>query len=196
MARTISRLMALLGLVLCFHTHGICHEGEAPLDIITPYHFPSSLVTVNSDVPLGTVIATVEIPESPAIALCRGHVLEGIWRNAALRERFVMVPSNVPGIGVRVVSEKRGRPVGVDNGLEGKVGTLPHFVTQGGLRIELVKMGPIQSGALGVPWGTVQYRMYMRGMTDATLVARESFQHVGALFIEVTERGMKAFQVS
>lgn len=183
--------LILLSLVFCAYGHALCLGGNKPVDLVTPYHFSAPVVRVAMGLPLGTVIATAVIPEGSVIARCGGDVQEGIWGARGAHQRFVTVRTNVPGVGIRVVSEKQA--------LTDVPGSVPawrwnsrtrqHPVTQGGVRIELIKTGSIQPGVLTSVSGEVQYRMYDGTASPRRLVMRERLRYVGQLRIEVSEAG-------
>lgn len=181
----------LLGALFCAHGHALCLEGEKTVDIVTPYHFATPFVRVAAGLPLGTVIATAVIPEGSVIARCGGDVQEGIWSAKGARQRFVTVSSNVPGVSVRVVSEKRALTETPDVGPVWQWNVRPpqHRITQGGVRIELVKTGPVKPGMLTSVSEEVQYRMYTNQASHSRLVMRERLRYMGQLIIEVSGAG-------
>ncbi|HBC7422585.1 TPA: hypothetical protein KEY88_005375, partial [Serratia marcescens] len=59
-------------------------------------------------------------------------------------------------------------------------------ITQGGLRIELVKTGPIQPGVMTAVGGDMQYRLYTGRAPHLRLSVVERLRYVGQLVIEVS----------
>ena len=183
--------LILLSLVFCAYGHALCLGGNKPVDLVTPYHFSAPVVRVAMGLPLGTVIATAVIPEGSVIARCGGDVQEGIWGVRGALQRFVTVRTNLPGVGVRVVSEKQAQ-AGIPEVVPAwrwNSRARQHPITQGGVRIELIKTGSIQPGVLTSVSGEVQYRMYDRTASTRRLVMRERLRYVGQLRIEVSEAG-------
>lgn len=166
-------------------------DRDTPVDIVTPYHFAVPRVQVVMGLPPGTVIASVLIPEGRELARCGGEVNGGIWSTQGGSRHFTVAATNVPGVGMRVVSEKSGPYAGPS--------ALPVWpwdaarpsprMSQGGLRIELVKTGRIQPGVLTSVEGEVQYRVYSGHGAGARLVMRERLRYVGQLVIDVIGSG-------
>lgn len=184
-------LLVMIGLLLSVQGHAVCLDGVRPVEIVTGYHFAGPFVRIATELPLGTVIATAVIPEGSVIARCGGEVQEGIWSAKGLQQRYVMVATNVPGVGVRVVSEKRALMETPAPAPMWRWNPRPtqHSLTQGGLRIELVKTGNISPGVLMTVKEEVQYRMYAGPAVHRRLVMRERLRYQGQLSIEVTGPG-------
>lgn len=180
-------LLVLFSLLLSTPAYALCLNGDQTVTITTPYHFGAGPVRVDSGLPLGTVIASTLIPEGSVITRCDGDMHEGVWNIKGLHSRYRMAPTNVKGVGLRVVSEKSGQMDGGPLTLTWRWNARKPLrsITQGGLRIELVKTGPIQPGVVTRVAGEVQYRLYTGSPPHQRLAVVERLRYVGQLVIEV-----------
>lgn len=170
--------------------NALCLNGDKAVRITTPYHFGSRPVRVGSGVPMGTVIASTLIPAGSVITRCDNDIHDGVWSTDGFDPRYRLAPTNVDGVGVRVVSEK---PDAAGDQVVGPVwgwNASPPLrsITQGGVRIELVKTGPIHPGVL-TQVSDVQYRLYTGRAAQQRLVVIENLHYVGQLTIEVIASG-------
>ncbi|MBS3894861.1 MULTISPECIES: hypothetical protein [Serratia] len=190
--RELRRLLGVLGLLgallLSAPGYALCLCGNQVVTLTTPYHFGAGPVRVGGNEPLGTVIASTIIPEGSVITRCDGDVSEGLWNARGLHARYRMAPTNVAGIGVRVVSEKTSPATDDRPGLPWRWNARKPLrsITQGGLRIELVKTGPIQPGVMTAVGGDMQYRLYTGRAPHLRLSVVERLRYVGQLVIEVS----------
>lgn len=184
-------LLVLASLLLSRPVSALCLSGEQAVTITTPYHFSAGPVRVGMGLPLGTVIASTLIPEGSVITRCDGDLRAGVWNVDGLHSRYRMAPTNVDGVGVRVVSEKSDWAGDEAVAVTGRWNArkLLHSITQGGLRIELVKTGPIRPGVVTSVAGEVQYRLYTGKPPHQRLAVVENLRYVGQLVIEVIGSG-------
>lgn len=185
------RLALVILMLLSAPGYALCLSGDQLVTLTTPYHFGVGPIRVEGSVPLGTVIATTLLPEGSVITRCDSESHDGVWSMRGVHSRYQMTPTNIDGVGLRVVSEKS-----VGTGDEGAGGAWYwnarkslRNITQGGLRIELVKTGPIRPGVMTTVVGDVQYRLYTGQPPHQRLSVVESLRYVGQLIIEVTGAG-------
>lgn len=180
-------------IVILFSVPGytLCLSGDRTVRITTPYHFGSKPVQVGGGLPLGTVIATTFISAGSVITRCDKDIHDGVWSIEGFDPRYRMAPTNVDGVGLRVVSEKANRVDDKATELSWRWNASPPLrsITQGGLRIELVKTGPIHPGVVTRVAGEVQYRLYTGDSAHQRLVVVENLLYVGQLVIEVIGAG-------
>ncbi|EHN8908229.1 hypothetical protein ACEV60_17910 [Enterobacter ludwigii] len=184
-------LLILAGMLFSLPGYALCLSGDQTVSITTPYHFASGPVRVDVDLPLGTVIATTLIPEGSVITRCDSVSLDGVWSKQGLHSRYQMASTNMDGVGLRVVSEKLGRTSDGDGepAWRWNVRKPLRHITQGGLRIELIKTGPIRPGVLTTVASDVQYRLYTGSPPHQRLAVVESLRYVGQLVIDVIGTG-------
>ncbi|WP_123905317.1 hypothetical protein [Serratia liquefaciens] len=182
-------LLALAGFLLFSAPgHALCLSGDQVVALTTPYHFGVGPVRVEGSEPLGTVIASTLIPEGSVITRCDGDVREGIWSFRGLHAHYRMASTNVDGVGLRVVSEKSPPMEDEARGFPWHWNARKPLrsITQGGLRVELVKTGPIRPGVMTSVVGDLQYRLYTGQPPHQRLSVVESLRYVGQLVIEVS----------
>jgi len=161
-----------------------CLTGTQAMTLTTAWQFMPAVVTVSDALPVGTVVASVVIPEGRGLGWCRGPVQAGLWDGRQLQSWYQAAATNVPGLTVRLVTEPEvSRPAwpGGRRGWSSSVSRLG----RGGLRIELVKNGVVRPGTLTQVNGTVQYRTYIGSPPRARLAVVETLRYVGRLVIVV-----------
>lgn len=190
--KTLPGLLVLVGLLLLSAPgYALCLSGDRVVTLTTPYHFGVGPVRVGGSEPLGTVIASTLIPEGSVITRCDGDVREGLWNLRGLHAHYRMASTNVDGVALRVVSEKTPLMADESRGFPWSWNARKPLrsITQGGLRVELVKTGPIRPGVMTTVTGDLQYRLYTGQPPHQRLSVVENLRYVGQLVIEVTGSG-------
>ncbi|MBU9839038.1 hypothetical protein J1780_03590 [Rahnella aceris] len=157
---------------------------KAPIEITTHYRFSSATLQVDAGLPQGTVIASAFIPEGSLVSQTSGVVQAGMWNGKRLTEGFVVVPTNLTGLMVRLVLEK-AEMAEAGWGLR-RGGSPLSSAMRGVIRIELVKTGPVQPGTVTQVLGGAEYRTYVGAPPRRRLALLEHLHYVGQLVIEVS----------
>lgn len=179
--------------------YALCLNGEPAMRVTTTYHFGSKPVRVGKRLPVGTVIATTLIPAARLVMQCDSEIQGGVWSIEGLAPRYRMAPTDVEGVGVRVVSEKNDEADASEGGSAWGWNTYPPLrrMTRSGLRIELVKTGPIHPGVL-THVADMQYRVYAGHAAHPRLAVIEHLHYAGQLTIEIigSDAGKKGQRLS
>ncbi|MGP0906795.1 hypothetical protein [Serratia sp. CY76391] len=162
----------------------VCLTGTQTMTLTTAWQFMPAVVTVNDALPVGTVVASVVIPEGRVLGWCRVPVQAGLWDGRQLQSWYQAAATNVPGLSVRLVTEPAASLPVWSGGRRGW-STSVNRLGRGGLRIELVKNGVVRPGTLTRVNGTVQYRTYLGSPPRAHLAMVETLRYVGRLVIVV-----------
>lgn len=178
------RLAGLGGLLMIFVTALVCSRHvrahrdvtSGPEQAVTRYAFADPLV-VDDSLPVGTVIASLQVPEYGPGRMFSTPSSGGMWSMRGLRHRYLLARTDVNGVWVRVSPEK----------------TTPREATllsssgwrTGGFRVELVKTGVIRNGVLRHVMDPLEYRVYGTRLGYRRLLLREQLRYDGPLRIRV-----------
>ncbi|KNC92910.1 hypothetical protein [Trabulsiella odontotermitis] len=149
------------------------------MHVDTAWHFHDSPLVVAESLPVGTVIAVTQIPEQGARFAMTGSTRGALWCRSRYVRSVATARTDLDGVAVRIIPEKQAGFSATGAAREGRVWR------QGGIRIELVKTGPLRSGRLTRLQDVVEYRLleYHQGRTQVML--RESLKLQAALEVRV-----------
>ncbi|CAI1089455.1 Uncharacterised protein [Serratia liquefaciens] len=143
------RIRALLALVPLLwvgmqHTAVHAHPQQIGMKAVRLYwRYPQARLRVDCRLPWGTVVSSVTLPLPSGVSAGDGSLSIG----SGAPQDWVMLPTTLPGLSVRAALDSNvivsGRQAG----------------QQTGLRLELVRDGPVRAGWLSVPesslWWTI-----------------------------------------
>ena len=152
--------------------------GTPPTEVVTPWHFEDETLDVDEGIPVGAVIAVASLPESGDMVPLRGRIAGGMWSNRGLRKDYQMARTDLPGVWIRVVPEKR--PL-----VTREFGLFPALWKSGGYRIELVRTGYISSGIVSRVRDPLEYQVWSVSRGYRHLLLRERLRYDGVLRLRV-----------
>lgn len=165
-----------------------CRPGETGLAPggRTTYRFAVPALQVPASLPTGTVMATARIPlrwAAPEEASCDAPVRETLW-HAGVSRAVIQLATDLSGVDVRLVLEPAFPPdIPLQTGTGWNMWPSPSPRSQGGVRVELVKSGPMRRGRVSrVP--DVQYR---RTQGAGNVARREILHYGGQVRIDVVD---------
>ncbi|MGF6188988.1 hypothetical protein [Serratia sp. 2723] len=132
----IKRVVVLPLLLLAGIHHPLVRAGNhASREARITWHYPHARLIVDCSLPVGTVITSVTLPLPPgvppgdsALSTGQGEILD-----------WTLLATSLPGLSVRAVLDRNVVSGGGDGG------------QRTGLRLELVREGPVRAGWLSVP---------------------------------------------
>lgn len=175
---TVLMAVALTVLLCSMHVRAHREVMTGPEQAVTPYAFSAPLV-VDDSLPVGTVIASVQVPEYGPERMFSAPASGGMWSSRGLRHRYLLARTDMNGIWVRVSPEKSPLQ-------ENAMLTTSGWRT-GGFRIELVKTGAIRSGVIRKIADPLEYRVYGTRLGYRRLLLREQLRYDGPLRVRVRQ---------
>lgn len=118
------------------------HAGREREARIT-WHYPHARLIVDCSLPVGTVLSSVTLPLPPGVP--RGE--SALSLGAGPMRDWVVLTTRVPGLSVRAALDRNGSGLGREDG------------QRTGLRLELVRDGPVRAGWLSVPDQTLWWHV-------------------------------------
>lgn len=150
------------------------------------YRFAVPTLQIAATLPTGTVMATAWVPlreRASTAKACDAPVSETLW-HAGHVGRVVQVATDLAGVDIRLVLEPNASAAGAPSGQGWNVWPVPSTLPLGGVRVELVKSGPIRSGQISrIP--DVQYRVTQGVGKQAKQVRRDTLHYGGQVSVEV-----------
>lgn len=162
----------LLALVLCGHGVG---TQPAPAAFRQDWRFPQKVLRIPAGLPVGTVVAAWQVP-LPVWSLQADAAEQLSLREGQMpwHQRWLMAPTSVPGLMLRVVS-------GNDGGDDDGHGSVPDA-----LRMELVTSGQVKAGWLDGVNGPLWWALSPEGteMNRTRLLMQGRMDYTGRLKVE------------
>lgn len=136
MRRIIKRGVVLPLLLLTGMHHPIVRAGSSvSREARIVWHYPHTRLIVDCSLPVGTVLSSVTLPLPPSVPPGDSNLSIG---NGGTVD-WTLLTTSLPGLSVRAVLDRNVASGGIDDGL------------RTGLRLELVRDGPLRAGWLSVP---------------------------------------------
>lgn len=161
-----------------------CLRGMAAEQVT--YRFAVPTVQIAATLPVGTVMATAWVPlrgRASTAQACGDPVSETLWQ-AGRGGRVVQVATDLAGVDIRLVLEPNAPAAGAPSGQGWNVWSVPSTLPSGGVRVELLKSGPIRSGQISrIP--DVQYRVTQRVGKQSKQVRRDTLHYGGQVGVDV-----------
>lgn len=136
MRRIIKRGVVLPLLLLTGMHHPIVRAGNSvSREARIVWHYPHTRLIVDCSLPVGTVLSSVTLPLPPGVP--QGDSSLSFGNGTTLD--WTLLATSLPGLSVRAVLDRNVTNGEIDDGL------------WTGLRLELVRDGPLRAGWLSVP---------------------------------------------